>query len=190
MKIKLIIIIAMSLLLGSNKLETPEYTLIKKFKDFELRNYSSMVIATTKMNMGYSQSTSRGFQKVASYIFGGNDRNMKIEMTAPVLTSIAEEDNLFHEVSFVMPKKHKFQSLPKPSRNDVDLREKEIGMVAVLSFGGWATEERSKKYIKKLKKYLRRENIVLGKEIIIAQYNSPWVVPPFRKNEIIISIVP
>ena len=32
------------------------------------------------------------------------------------------------------------------------------------------------------------EKIKSSEEIMVAQYNSPWVPPPFRKNEIIISI--
>jgi hypothetical protein len=37
-------------------------------------------------------------------------------------------------------------------------------------------------------KSLKDEDIGTYGEIMVAQYNSPWVPPPFRKNEIIISI--
>ena len=70
----------------NNGIEKPDYKVVKKYNNFELRDYGSIVIATTSLERNYSRSNSVGFQKVASYIFGGNDKNMKIAMTAPVMT--------------------------------------------------------------------------------------------------------
>ena len=66
-------------------IETPEYKVISKHEGFEVRCYSEMVIATTKVQADYKSSTSSGFRRIASYIFGGNDKEMKIAMTAPVI---------------------------------------------------------------------------------------------------------
>ena len=59
-------------------IEKPSYKLVKKYNNFELRDYGSIVIATTSLERNYSRSNSIGFQKVASYIFGSNDKNMKM----------------------------------------------------------------------------------------------------------------
>ena len=46
-----------------------------------------MIIAITNINSNYRQSTSTGFRRIANYIFGGNEENMEIAMTAPVISS-------------------------------------------------------------------------------------------------------
>ena len=61
-------------------IETPEYKIISKYEGFEVRHYSDMVIATTKVQADFKSSTSAGFRRVASYIFGGNNKGMKIAM--------------------------------------------------------------------------------------------------------------
>ena len=109
-------------------------------------------------------------------------------MTAPVMTSFHSTKNKEQEISFVMPKKHSLDTLPVPTKEDVIIKEKELGLVAAISFGGWATEKIAKKYIKRLELLIKEENLVKFNEIIVAQYNAPWAIPPFRKNEILIPI--
>ena len=171
----------------NNGIEKPDYKVVKKYNNFELRDYGSIVVATTSLERNYSRSNSVGFQKVASYIFGGNDKNMKIAMTAPVMTTF-HSSKKEQEISFIMPKEHNLDTLPAPNRIDVTIKEKELGLVAAISFGGWATEERTKNYIKKLNLLIENENLIKLNEVIVAQYNSPWIIPPFRKNEILIPI--
>jgi len=40
----------------------------------------------------------------------------------------------------------------------------------------------------KLISYLDENSIDYSSDFLVAQYNSPWILPPFRKNEIIVSI--
>jgi hypothetical protein len=44
-----------------------------------------------------------GFRRVASYIFGGNDKNESISMTAPVFMEMGNNTKM----AFVMPKNYK-----------------------------------------------------------------------------------
>ena len=170
-------------------IETPDYKLVKKYKNFEIRDYEKMIVAHTMIKRTFKESTNTGFRRIANYIFGGNDQSMEIAMTAPVLTKFSTglNSNIF-EVSFVMPKEHNIKSLPSPNLETVLVSERELGRVAVFKFGGWATENRTKYYIDQLINSLKKERIDSVGDIMVAQYNSPWVVPPFRKNEIIISI--
>jgi len=169
-------------------IETPNYKKIKKFKDFELRNYESIIIATTTVERDFSESNNIGFRRLANYIFGDNDKNIKIEMTAPVITSFNSLYENQKNISFIMPKKHNLNSLPLSNKNNVSIKVKEVGLVAVIGFGGWATEEKTNKYINKLKILILKEKLNISDEIIVAQYNSPWAIPPFRKNEILIPL--
>ena len=185
------LIISTMLLILTNQysIETPNYKLVKKYKNFEIRDYEKMIVAHTKIKRTFRESTSTGFRRIANYIFGGNDKSMEIAMTAPVLTKFPSDinSNIF-EVSFVMPKEHNLKSLPSPDLETVSISERQLGRVAVFKFGGWATENRTKYYIDQLINSLKKERIDALGDIMVAQYNSPWVMPPFRKNEIIIAI--
>ncbi len=170
-------------------IETPEYKIISKHEGFEVRRYSDMVIATTKVQADYKNSTSSGFRRIASYIFGGNDKEMKIAMTAPVIADCPSEGLKSYNISFVMPKEHSIKDLPKANISEVSIQKESLGELAVLSFGGWASESRSMSYQKKLSELLTKNKIETKGGFMIAQYNSPWTLPPFRKNEVMVRIL-
>ena len=52
----------------------------------------------------------------------------------------------------------------------------------------WATPQRIKKMKFKLEEYLKKNDMKIVSDYFVAQYNSPWMLPPFRRNEIIVSI--
>ena len=87
-----------------------------------------------------------------------------------------------------MPRKHSLDDLPLPNYDNVILQRKELGRTAVVSFGGWATENRAIYYKNKLEKFINKNDYEILTDYMVAQYNSPWTLPPFRKNEIIVSI--
>lgn len=60
--------------------------------------------------------------------------------------------------------------------------------MAVLRFGGWATEDKVIKYQKTLMGYLDQYNLSIKGKFMVAQYNSPWAIPPFRRNEIMVRV--
>ena len=172
----------------ASEIETPEYQLLEKKGQFEIRVYEPMIIAITNINSNYRQSTSTGFRRIANYIFGGNDENMEIAMTAPVISSSPVNNEGIYDVAFVMPKKHSLSNLPNPNYDNVIIKEENLGKMAVLRFGGWATEEKIIKNQKKLERLLIENRFVISGKFMVAQYNSPWVIPPFRRNEIMVSI--
>ena len=173
---------------ANTTLETPEYELIRKDGQFEIRQYKPMIVAGTKVLTGYKKATYTGFRRIANYIFGGNDKEMKIAMTAPVITEIPSDQTKPHKVHFVMPSKHKLESLPSPNLRSVNVEEESLGVMAVIKFGGWATERRANRYIDILLDELKEKNIEVAGDVCVAQYNGPTTMPPFRKNEILIPI--
>ena len=168
-------------------IETPKHTLVKKENGFEIRQYDSMIIATTSVRSDYSDAASTGFRRIASYIFGGNSASMSIEMTAPVLTNTPDPENIY-EIQFVMPSKHSMEDLPQPNSQNVTLKKVNLGKTAVMRFGGWATKGRASHYQNKLSDLLAANGYKVNGTFMVAQYNSPWAIPPFRKNEIIVQI--
>ena len=168
-------------------IETPKHTFIKKENGFEIREYKPMIIAATNVKSGYSDAAYTGFRRIASYIFGGNSASMSIAMTAPVLTNTPDPED-FYEIQFVMPSQYSLEDLPQPNSQNVALKKVNFGKTAVLRFGGWATKDRASHYQNKLSDLLVASGYTVNGTFMVAQYNSPWAIPPFRKNEIIVQI--
>ena len=168
-------------------IETPNFKLIKKEGEFEIREYEPMIIAMTKVKSGYREASSAGFRRIANYIFGGNQKQMEIKMTAPVITDVPNVKGMY-DILFVMPSQHKFDDLPIPDNDNVELKVKELGKTAVIQFGGWATESRATHYKEKLEQFIETSGYEINSDYMVAQYNSPWALPPFRRNEIIIMV--
>ena len=168
----------------SNKIETPKYTVLKTYDDFELRQYGSMILAQTVMKSNsYENTSSQGFRTVASYIFGGNEENKKIAMTAPVIMEIGEDTKM----SFVMPKEHSMESLPEPSSDDVKILKVSPKKYAVITFPGYANSKKINKYAKKLLSSINSEGLEAVGNVKFMGYNAPWQVIG-RKNEIAVAV--
>ena len=168
-------------------IETPEYNLLDSEGKFELREYKSFLVAKTTVQNDYKEATDAGFMKIANYIFGGNKSQLSIAMTAPVIANVPNDKGTY-DIIFAMPKKHTLSSLPVPNDNQVKIETHNLGKTAVVKFGGWATKSRTEYYKKELEEFLKKKNYIAKNVFLVAQYNSPWVIPPFRKNEILISI--
>ena len=168
----------------SNKIETPKYTVLKSYDDFELRQYGSMILAQTVMQSASYENTSRqGFRTVASYIFGGNSENKKIAMTAPVIMEMGDDTKM----SFVMPKQHSMESLPEPSSEEVKILKVSPKKYAVITFPGYANNKKIDKYAKKLLKSIKSEGLETVGNVKFMGYNAPWQVIG-RKNEIAVEV--
>ena len=176
-----------ALIMGS-EIETPNYTLLEKKGLFEIRIYDPVILAITNVKSNYRESTYTGFRRIANYIFGGNNENMEIAMTAPVLASSPVNNDGIYNIAFVMPKEHPLSNLPKPNYEYVKIKEKQLGKMAILRFGGWATEDKVFNYQQKLTLFLKEYQYEINGDFLVAQYNSPWAIPPFRKNEIMVPI--
>ena len=103
----------------------------------------------------YKESSRKGFSLLANYIFGSNESNEKIAMTSPVMMSL--EDSM--TMHFLVPKQYSKETLPKPNNNQVELTQVPAKTVAVVSFKGWADDEKIRKYKLKLINHLKEEKI-------------------------------
>ena len=54
-----------------------------------------------------------------------------------------------------MPSKYSLESLPNPNLKNVEVEKEELGIIAAMRFGGWATEKRSNRYIETFLKQLQ-----------------------------------
>ena len=184
MKKRIILLLIITFTMASTYKE-PDYKLVKKDDNIEVRQYSEYVIAKTSILNENLDEDSNLFRKLGGYIFGNNTENPSIPMTVPVITRNTDSE---YEMIFFMLSVDKPEDLPKPTNKDVFLEVMDIGKTISIRFGMWATDERVSYYKTILDKYIADNDLEINSELMIAQYNSPWAVPPFRKNELIYKI--
>ena len=170
---------------STSSIETQKYRVVKKEEGFEIRFYPKATFATIRSTgANYKQVSSSGFRKLAGYIFGGNDQNKSIAMTAPVRMEMSEKGSA---MSFVMPEKYDMASLPKPKDATVEIKQSEPVYAAVIAFGGYANDEKINDYHNKLVALLKKKNIKILGRFNFLGYNAPFQFIG-RKNEISIPI--
>lgn len=115
-------------------LEKPKYTVLKKFETFEIRQYSSYLIAETETDASFENSGNIGFRRLFEYISGANINQTKIKMTSPV-SQVEKEKNKFL-VSFLIPSKYTIKSVPQPEDNRIVIRRIPPTTFAVIKYSG------------------------------------------------------
>lgn len=165
-------------------IETPKYQVLKIFGKVEIRKYPNLILAQTKLGSAeYKSSGNNGFRTVANYIFGGNSKQQKIAMTAPVIMNMGDSASM----SFVMPAEYEMDDLPKPASDQVQIQEQESKTLAVLRFGGYSDDEKIRKYAERLEEVLNENNIKVKGSLLYMGYNAPWDVVK-RRNEVALEV--
>ena len=101
--------------------EQPKFKILSKHDDIEIRNYDPAVYAPVTIPSN-SKEQSSSFRILAGYIFGGNDKNQKIAMTAPVHMHKNEVDgNQSLTMRFVMPEKYRIEDLSIPNDKRIEI---------------------------------------------------------------------
>ena len=164
--------------------EQQKYKVVKKFVDFEVRDYESCNIAEVSVEGSMSNSGSYGFRPLFNYISQNN-----ISMTAPVL-QVPVKSNLW-KISFVMPSGSDISSLPISKNSDVGIKQIPQGFYACLKFSGNFSELKIEKNLKLLRSSLARESIKeIGNENNwrSARFDPPYKPSFLKRNEIQIPV--
>ena len=169
----------------SDTYKEPKFTLINKNGNIEIRQYDKYVVAKTSISKKKSSLDNNMFRVLAGYIFGGNNRGQSIPMTTPVIT---KESYSSYDMIFFMLDSDSPDDLPRPNSSKVSLETYTMGKTISIRFGMWATEQRILKYKTILDQYIQDKDILVKSNLMVAQYNSPWTMPPLRRNELIYQI--
>ncbi|MFV1921133.1 MAG: SOUL family heme-binding protein [Methylotenera sp.] len=184
-------------------IEEPKYNLIQQSGDVELREYAPKIIAETVVSGDLDDASSKGFKRIADYIFGNNTAptgsKEKIAMTAPV-TMEAQSEKIgmttpvtmqktegMWRMHFVMPSQYTMETLPKPNNPAVTLRQLPSKRYAVIRFSWFAGEEKVVKKTSELLAWMKHNNITPKGSPELARYNPPWTPPFLRRNEVMIA---
>ena len=166
-------------------IETPDYKVVKTIGDVEIREYPKMLVAQTSLSSSsFENSGSNGFRTIAGYIFGGNQGNQKIAMTAPVVMNMGDSATMY----FVMPKQYQKEQLPTPNSPSVKIIEEAPKTLAVIKYGGFSSDKDIKRYCKELEETLAQNNIQWKGGFMFMGYNAPWDVVN-RRNEVAVEII-
>jgi len=168
----------------SKNIETPKYKVIKTYDEVEVRLYPKMVVAKTNLaDKSFDNQGSNGFRTIAGYIFGGNEKNEKIAMTAPVVMNMGDSASMY----FVMPKSYDKSELPTPNSKNVQIVEVAEKTLAVISYGGFSSDEKIEKHRKQLEEILQKNKLQTKGAFMYMGYNAPWDIIN-RKNEVAIEL--
>jgi len=210
MKILIIVIVAAVIIwtiaswIAIRNIEEPQYQVISSNNVYEVRQYQPYIIAETTVSGTYDEAMSAGFRNIADYIFGNNTSSEKIAMTAPVADDlgegaqsekiamtvpvIAQGDATERTISFVMPSKYTFETIPKPNTSFVLLREIQTKKVAVLRYSWYTNEKRIKEKSELLLNALTENGVSVIGNVSSARYNPPFSIPLLLRNEVMVEI--
>lgn len=179
--------------------EEARYQVIESHDAIELRDYAPMIVAETQTTGDRETAIKTGFRIIADYIFGNNQVERKVEMTAPVIQQASEKipmtapvlqqsDNGRWDVRFVMPAGFSMATLPRPNNPQVTLRQVSARRYAVIRFSGWASTDSIREETDTLMAFVRARQFNILSSPIYAFYDPPWTLPFLRRNEVMVEI--
>ena len=180
----------------SKATEEPDYTVVQKLQDIEVREYAPYAVAEVVVPGPAAEAGNQAFPILAGYIFGKNKGERKFAMTAPVtqaaapvklemtapVTQTAEQGG--YRVQFVLPKGVTQADAPEPLDARVTLRTIAPSRVAVIRYSGFWSDANYNQHLKKLQVALRAANLVSVGEAVYSRYNAPFTPWFMRRNEI------
>lgn len=168
-------------------LEEPDYEVLLKTEQVEFRRYEPYLVA--EVTVSGKSADNQAFRILAGYIFGNNEDDVKMQMTAPVESRDGDSGRqVYQDYAFVMEKTYSLNSLPVPNDERIRLREKPERIVAVRQFSGRWSEKNIEKHEQRLLDDLQNLGVAIAGPPELARYNSPFAPWFLRRNEIIVPI--
>ena len=166
-----------------SKYETPDYDILIKEDDYELRKYVDFFIVEYENKD--DPEIKKGFDSLFKYISNNNKENEKISMTVPV---IQEETTENKKMAFVVPKKYGHQ-IPEPNNSNLTVKKFDEGLFASIRYSGSSNKTKEIKMKKKLEEWIVKQDFQTESNYMFASYNAPFTPPMLRRNEILVRII-
>lgn len=185
---------------GCATVTEPAHKVVSSNDDYEVREYAGYLVAETTVSGPWKEALNEGFRRLFSYISGNNEGRTKVAMIAPVLsgepekiamTAPVQQEAMTGDgqvVSFIAPASYTMETIPVPKDSRIRIRQVPPFTAAVLRYGGWTNPEKIQRKTEELRSLLARDGRTPVPPFLSAQYNPPWTIPPFRRNEIILRI--
>jgi hypothetical protein len=185
-------------------IEEPKHRVIETVGKIELREYEPALLAEVDVSGERSAAINQGFRILAGYIFGGNQGQAKIAMTAPVTQaperassagekiamtapvtqeSVGSGGETRWRVAFMMPGKYTIETLPKPNDERVKFRVSDPVKRVAIVFDGFSTSSNLGTHREQLETFVKERGLNTKGEYTMAFYNDPFTLPWNRRNE-------
>jgi hypothetical protein len=186
--------------LWSHAIEEPDYEVLRKLDNVELRQYAPYVVAEVVLDATADEAGNQAFPILAGYIFGKNKGEKKFAMTAPVtqtatpskmamtapVTQAAVPGGM--RVQFVLPKGVTLESAPEPLDPRVQLRLVAASQWAAIRYSGTWSQANYDEHLALLKAALDKAGVATQGQPVLARYNAPFTPWFLRRNEIWLSV--
>lgn len=169
-------------------IEEPEYEVLRKSDTYEIRRYEPYIVAEVDVGSDGESGGNSAFRILAGYIFGDNQSDERMSMTAPVASQKAANDTDLYTYAFVMERKYTMESLPLPNDPRIRLTEVEPRTVAAIRYSGRWTEKNYRRHLATLREALSADGVATRGEPMLARYDSPFKPWFLRRNEILLEI--
>ncbi len=183
--------------------EEPTYRVLAHVGAVEIREYGPRLAAETVVQGSEEGTRSAGFRRLAAYIFGANQSNSKIAMTAPVVQQADKGETIAMtapvsqhreadgawRIRFFMPAQYTLATLPKPTNPAVRIVPVPAERYAVYRFSGRATPRAVSAAQQALLKTLEGGGWQPVGDPAVWLYDPPWTLPPFRRNEAVVPVM-
>lgn len=164
------------------RVETPEYRVLLKDGNFEVREYPPLFLVNTPLN----QSDNNGaFGKLFRYISGENKAQQKIAMTTPVMMSRQPNQET---MGFIVPQEITKKQVPVPQDGAVQVDPLEVTRFVALRFWSGFSSEAEQETIDQIYRWIETKSYTVTGTPWIAYYDPPWTPFFLRRNEVLIPI--
>jgi hypothetical protein len=171
------------------KAEKPDHSLVEADDAIEVRDYPALLVAETVAPGDRLNALNAGFERLADYVAGHRrgpgDGGEAIGMTAPVLSDRTERGQW--RTRFIMPAHYDAESLPVPD-GGVHVAHLPARRMAAIRFTGSAGDEALADHERVLRVWLAQHGYSADGPAEHAYYNSPFVPPPLRHNEVLVPV--
>jgi len=167
--------------------ERAKYSVEVNDPPYEIRDYAPSIVASVHVGGDRGEAVSAGFRVLANYIFGGNQPQRKIAMTAPVAQQPSASG---WEVRFTMPASYTLQTLPPPADPRVHIAAVSAHRAAVISFSGFWSDANLKAHETTLLEWVRSRQLTATSAPTYDYYDPPWTPWFMRTIEVAVDIAP
>ena len=115
-------------------------------------------------------------------------RHLRTELKVVVEQKPSQADKRQWVFYFIMPSSYRMDTLPKPNNPQIQIKEVPAKKMAVISFSGLVDDEKLASRTEDLNAWLKTQNINPNGAPQLARYNPPWILPWWRRNEVMIPV--
>jgi hypothetical protein len=177
-------LLILSLTLMAN--EEPDYIVLKKESEIEIRQYKNFLTASIETDGDRKEAISKGFRFLFKYISGENKNKESISMTIPVMQK--SSGNNKWNISFVVPKKFDLKNVPQPDNINIQIKNSLNLKVIAITFSGLFSDGNIEENETKLRNYIKERGIQIEEPAIFAVYNAPWIPWFLKRNEVMFQL--